>query len=101
MSPVHVQPGVFENIYDSYAAVMYGCVIRIVKDKEDAENVLRTIFLRLPKILPREMPGKIWFIKYAMQQSFLFLKENNRTALLRQSIKESVSNAGISPKPAF
>ncbi len=70
----------FEQIYDRYAAVMYGCILKIVREKKSADAVLRITFAELytaNAYTAAGMPDAVWFIKFAMQKAFQFLKENN------------------------
>lgn len=68
----------FEEVYDRYAAVMYGCILKIVKEKDRADLVLRNVFLDLSKsTFEKELPQVSWFIKFAMQKAFQFLKTNH------------------------
>jgi hypothetical protein len=85
----------FEYIYDRYSAVMYGCILKIVKEKKHADTVLRSVFLGLAALSEEtkaEMKdSSFWHIKYAMQKAFSFLKEYHPAAYAK-AIKELCSN---------
>jgi len=85
----------FEHIYDRYSAVMYGCIVKIVKEKKYADAVLHAVFIELAT-LSEETKAEIKdssfrHIKYAMQKAFSFLKEHHPAAYAR-TIRELSSN---------
>ncbi len=91
----------FESIYDKYAAVMYGCILNIVKEKNQAEAILRSIFLDLPSehnFTKETDLGASWFIKLAMKKSFIFLKEYNSNDIYKSRVNEIFSLTKLSLK---
>lgn len=93
----------FEHIYDRYSAVMYGCIIKIVKDKLHADEVLRSVFTGLAGLsedTKAEMKNSsFWHIKYAMQKAFSFLREHHPAAYAK-AVKELSSSRMITDKPS-
>lgn len=85
----------FEHIYDRYSAVMYGCILKIVKDKKYADAVLHSVFMGLAALSEEtkaEMKdSSFWHIKYAMQRAFSFLRDHH-PADYAKAIKELSGN---------
>ena len=66
-----------ENIYDRHAAIMYGCIFKIVTHTDTAENILKEIFFDFQKnsaICMQNIDNSMWFAKHAMKKAFGFIK---------------------------
>lgn len=69
-----------EELYDIHAANMYGCIYKIVQNKKEAEKILINIFhdlLATNAINVQALTPAIWFIKYAIKSTYLYLKKIN------------------------
>lgn len=68
-----------ETIYDRYAPVMYGSILQMVKKKRIADRIMTEIFAEFQTIFKNstsELPERIWFIKFALKKTALFLKSS-------------------------
>jgi len=70
-----------ENLYNKYKELTYGIAFSIVKRKEDAEEIVQEIFLKLHRMdssqLPRDYEAS-WLYKVTKNESINFLKKYNK-----------------------
>ena len=69
-----------QTIYDAHAANMYGCIYKLVQNKQQAEEILINIFRDFASNNPpyyKSDTSTIWFIKHALKSAYLYLKEIN------------------------
>ncbi|MEJ7610149.1 MAG: hypothetical protein WKF88_03110 [Ferruginibacter sp.] len=81
-----------KEIYDKHAAMMYGSILRIVKEKKSAEAVLLSAFTEIKTALNSGTCFRepLWFLKCARRNAFTYLQDKG----LNQSYRHAVS-AGI------
>ena len=68
-----------EMIYEKYAAMMYGCIYKLVQQKEVADKILGEVFIDIYKKKDEynySINDSIWFLKHAMKAAFTFIKQN-------------------------
>ena len=69
----------WKKIYEEYAAVMYGCILKITGDQSMSEKIFIDVFLSLPKITfpveERYMSFFLW--RYAGKIALAYLKNDN------------------------
>ncbi len=66
-----------ELIYEKYAALMYGCIYKLVPQKETADKILSEVFIDLYKNEDANnfiLKDSMWFLKHAMKAAFDFIK---------------------------
>lgn len=80
----------FETLYDLHAGNMYGCIIKIVQDEHKSQLYLKKIFQEL-YVEPRLNSEPIWFIKYAMNKAFMYLKQENDGSSYEVLINERIT----------
>ncbi len=81
----------FEKVYDQYGAVMYGCIIQVLKNKKNADTVLLTAFKEIAENIgyyQAAEAGVQRFLKLALQKSFEFLKANECAGVFKERSEE-------------
>ena len=68
----------FAVLYDSYSALLFGVIVRIVKDSVDAENLLQDCFIKVWQYAERYDPEKgrlaTWLINIARNTAIDFTR---------------------------
>ena len=67
-----------EIIYEKHAAVMYGCIYKLVQQKEVADKILVEVFIDIYKKTDEynyNINDSVWFLKHAMKAAFTFIKQ--------------------------
>lgn len=77
----HIQNGdesAFAELYDSYSAMLYGIITRIVSDQEDAANLLQDCFIKIWRNIESFDPSKgrfaTWLINVARNTAIDFTR---------------------------
>lgn len=75
----HNDPRAWDDLYESYAPVMYGCILKLTGNEYIAGRLFKKAFLGLRKIhLPVEDINTCFFLwKYAGKIALDYLKKNN------------------------
>ena len=86
---------VFELIYEKHAALMYGCICKIVPQQDTANSILSKVFGDLYDTRGThnyQSENAVWFLKYAMKATFDFIKQtaqsNDLPAIVEQQLSE-------------
>jgi RNA polymerase sigma-70 factor (ECF subfamily) len=68
----------FAALYDNYAAMLYGVIVRIAKDEEDSANLLQDCFIKIWKNIGSFDPDKgrfaTWLINIARNTAIDFTR---------------------------
>lgn len=68
----------FATLYDSYAALIFGTIVRIVGDRKEAENLLQDCFIKIWQNIGNYDPAKgrlaTWFINIARNMAIDFTR---------------------------
>ncbi len=68
----------FAKLYDDYAALIFGTIVRIVQDEQEAENLLQDCFMKIWHNLGRYDPEKgrlaTWLINIARNTAIDFTR---------------------------
>ena len=75
----------FEELYDKYNKIVYGIAFSILKNKEDSEDVVQIVFLKLYDIdnskLPKEKAGT-WLYTVTKNEALAILRKKYDTVSL-------------------
>ncbi len=70
--------GAFAILYDNYAALLFGTIVRIVDDRKEAENLLQDCFVKVWQNIGRYDSGKgrlaTWLINIARNTAIDFTR---------------------------
>ncbi len=68
----------FEALYDTYSAVLFGVIFRIVDDQKESENILQDCFVKIWRNIQQYNPekGKVatWLINIARHTAIDFIR---------------------------
>jgi RNA polymerase sigma-70 factor, ECF subfamily len=68
----------FSILYDRYSTALYGIIFKIVKDEEEAENLLQDTFVKIWKNIEKFQPEKgtlfTWMLNIARNTALDFLR---------------------------
>ena len=71
-------PMAFDTLYDAYSPMMYGLIIRIVEDRDEAENLLQDAFVKVWQNIGSYSPEKgriaTWLINIARNTAIDFTR---------------------------
>ena len=84
----------FELLYEKHAPTMYGCICKIVPQKETANDILSSVFRDLYDTRGNhnyQSENAVWFLKYAMRASFDFIKKSAQSEDLHAIVKQQLS----------
>ncbi len=89
----------FEALYDAYAAVLFGIILRIVSDQKEAENLLQDCFVKIWRNIKQFDPERgrfaTWLINIARHTAIDFI----RSPYYKQRVnKQEYTDADISNK---
>ena len=69
-----------EMIYEKHAALMYGCIYKLVEQKDTANKILSEVFIDLynrKEEYSYSIDDTVWFLKKAVKAAFHFIKEGH------------------------
>lgn len=70
----------FENVYKKYNKMLYGIAFSILKNKEDSEDIVQTVFSKLYTMDKNKMPKDketTWLYTVTKNEVLLFLRKKN------------------------
>lgn len=73
-----------KNIYEDYCPLIYCTVLEILKNREDAEDVASSFFIRLWEIAPSYRPGRghrAWMLTIARNLAVDYLRKRKKENL--------------------
>ncbi len=93
--------GGFEILYDRYSAMLFGIILRVVNDNEDAENLLQDCFVKIWKNIASydATKGRLatWMINVARNTAIDFTRSK---VFSQRKRNQSIEN-GITSTPAI
>jgi len=69
-----------EKLYNQYSKLVYGICFSILKNKQDAEDMVQSIFIKIDTIDKNKLPSKneaTWLYSVAKNETINFLKRKN------------------------
>ena len=84
----------FEEIYETHGAVMYGSILSIVKDKSSAEKILFKAFIEIRAVLDtaESLTGSLWFIQCARRNALNYLLEKGRHRSYHRALRSGIKD---------
>ncbi len=88
-----------EELYDAYAGMVYGVVLKMIRNEELAQEIVQDVFLRVWKSIDSYDPAKAkistWMINIARNRTIDEIRSKNyRNLQENQSIHDSVHEEG-------
>ena len=71
---------VIENLYKNYNKMIYGIVFSILKNKDDSEDVVQTVFAKLHTIDSEKLPTEkeaTWLYTVTKNEALMFCRKKN------------------------
>lgn len=71
----------FNKLYEKYKTLVYGVTFSILKNKEDSEEIVQKVFIKLWKMEKNKMPTNneaSWLYKVTKNETLNFLKEKKQ-----------------------
>ena len=75
----------FEKLYKHYNKLVYGIAFSIIKNKQDAEEIVQTVFTKIYTIDETKLPSKnesAWLYSVTKNETINFLKKKNNNISL-------------------
>lgn len=94
----------FEAIYRAFSGFAYRVALRMVDDREDAEEIVQDVFLRVHGQLKNfrfEASIKTWIYRIAVNTTLNFRKKRNRTRARLTKYRDEMRYGQEEVKPAF
>lgn len=76
---------VLEEIYNKYKKVIYGIAFSILKNKEDAEDIVQTVFIKIHKLEKSKLPENnilSWIYTLTKNEALQFLRKQKNNIVL-------------------
>lgn len=90
----------FAELYDSYSAMLYGTILRIVGEPAEAENLLQDCFVKIWQHIGRYDPAKgrlaTWLINIARNTAIDFKRSKFYSQTLKNQRLDNVVGHGAS-----
>ncbi|MDZ3822849.1 MAG: sigma-70 family RNA polymerase sigma factor [Pseudoxanthomonas sp.] len=90
-------PAALARVYDAWAGVVYALALRVLGQREAAEDLVQDLFLRLPRASGRfrgEAPFGAWLRRLAANATVDRLRERRRLLPLDEARAELAGRAG-------
>ncbi len=90
----HKPTGFFEEMYDKHAALMYGCIYRLIPNKDIADKILTDVFIDIynkravNNFTSISMP---LLLKQASGAAFTYLKKVNKANAFLLKVSEHIN----------
>jgi len=68
----------FNRLYENYKGIVYGIAFSILKNKEDSEEIVQTIFMKIFKMDTEMLPSKYeasWLYSITKNETISFLRK--------------------------
>lgn len=75
----------YENFYTTYKHLVYSISYSILKNKDDAEDIVQNVFVKLYNMSPEKLPQKnelSWLYTVTKNEALQLYKKNNKTTSL-------------------
>jgi RNA polymerase sigma-70 factor (ECF subfamily) len=91
----------FETIYQQHRPRIYGVLVRLLKDQDEAEDVTQQVFLKLYRAQPHQLPAddhKLvgWLYRVALNEGYNHLRSQKR----RSSWHEKLNRLWVGKRSA-
>jgi RNA polymerase sigma factor (sigma-70 family) len=103
-STAYARPPSFDEVYEALFHVVYRVSVRIIGDREAAEDLCHEAFIKLMEresALPDLEQSKYWLIRVVKNLSFNFEKRKKRERAAYTKLKQLVPPAGESGEKAL
>ena len=74
----------FDKLYENYKTLIYGVAFSILKNKEDSEEIVQTVFMKIFKLAQDKLPNK-------NEASWLYTLTRNETIALIRKKKDTIN----------
>lgn len=71
----------FDKLYENYKNIVYGIAFSILKNKEDSEEIVQTVFMKLFKMDTEMLPNRheaSWLYTTAKNETISFLRKKQK-----------------------
>ena len=75
----------FDELYNKYSKLVYGIVFPIIKNKEDSEDVVQKVFLKIWKMDKQKLPNNneaSWLYTVSKNEALNYIRTENKTISL-------------------
>ena len=74
----------FDKLYENYKTLIYGVAFSILKNKEDSEEIVQTVFMKIFKLAQDKLPNK-------NEASWLYTLTKNETICYLRTKRENIN----------
>lgn len=81
----------YEELYQKYSPLVYQIAFSILKNKENAEDIMQNVFLKIGKLSEDKLPSKYeasWLYSVTKNEAISFLRRNKETLPMEEYIKK-------------
>lgn len=82
----------YEELYQKYSPLVYQIAFSILKNKENAEDIMQNVFLKIAKLSEDKLPSKYeasWLYSVTKNEAISFLRKNKETFPVEEEMKEA------------
>lgn len=81
----------YEELYQKYSSLVYQIAFSILKNRENAEDIMQNVFVKIGKLSEDKLPSKYeasWLYSVTKNETISFLRRNKETLPMEEYIKK-------------
>lgn len=81
----------YEELYQKYSSLVYQIAFSILKNRENAEDIMQNVFVKIGKLSEDKLPSKYeasWLYSVTKNEAISFLRRNKETLPMEEYIKK-------------
>lgn len=81
----------YEELYQKYSSLVYQIAFSILKNKENAEDIMQNVFLKIGKLSEDKLPSKYeasWLYCVTKNEAISFLRKNKELLPIKEDMNE-------------
>lgn len=82
----------YEELYEKYSTLVYQIAFSILKDKENAEDIMQNVFIKIANLSEEKLPSKYeasWLYTVTKNEAISYIRKNKQDMPIEEVVQKS------------